>query len=185
MAVVGGELWESFEHASVWAGGAAGGGARAAPGGGVAGVRCAGGGFYGVGGTEADNAGIQGVLAGARDGAGAGDCDEFGGSIVRCERRVARLAKAGREVVEIGVDEKGALDVAGLEGVLKERGAEIALVTIMWVNNETGVVFDIGRIGEICRRAGVVFQVGWSAGGGEDRVGACRDAGGFDECERA
>jgi cysteine desulfurase len=57
------------------------------------------------------------------------------------------------------VDVLGRLDMAALEKVLRERGAEVVMVTIMWVNNETGVVFDVGAIGEVCRRYGVVFHV--------------------------
>jgi cysteine desulfurase len=46
-----------------------------------------------------------------------------------------------------------------LEKVLRERASEIALVTMMWVNNETGVVFDVEAVGRLCREHGVVFHV--------------------------
>ena len=77
------------------------------------------------GGTESDNAAIHGVLA------------------VRAPRRVIvtstvehsavrtpvqALGKAGFEVVEIGVDEGGALDLDLLRKVLAERGAEVVRV---------------------------------------------------------
>jgi cysteine desulfurase len=58
-------------------------------------------------------------------------------------------------ITELGVDGKGLLDLAELE---KNLSDDTALVSIMWANNETGVVFPVEEIGEICRRHGVLFH---------------------------
>ncbi len=55
------------------------------------------------------------------------------------------------EVVFVPVDARGMLDLGWLGGFLADRAAEVALITLMWANNETGVVTDIP---EVCRIAG-------------------------------
>jgi len=68
-----------------------------------------------------------------------------------------RLKAAGHKVALIGVDGKGRLDLAALEAELS-NDAGPKLVSIMWANNETGVVFPVDRISELCRRYGAVFH---------------------------
>jgi cysteine desulfurase len=109
------------------------------------------------GGTESDNAAIQGVLYGARPERKLIVTSTVEHSAVR--EPLGWLRKRGYEVVEVGVDVGGRLDMEGLERVLAERAQEIALVTVMWVNNETGVIFDVGAIGRMCRERGVLFHV--------------------------
>ena len=65
------------------------------------------------------------------------------------------LAKGGCDVTFLGVDEHGNLDVAELEAAIRPG---TVLVSIMWANNETGVVFPIEKIAEICRDKGVLFH---------------------------
>jgi cysteine desulfurase len=65
------------------------------------------------------------------------------------------LAKRGYDVTFLGVDGHGNLDVAELEAAIRPG---TALVSIMWANNETGVVFPIEKIAEICRQKGVLFH---------------------------
>jgi cysteine desulfurase len=65
------------------------------------------------------------------------------------------LAKRGYDVTFLGVDGHGNLDVAEMEAAIR-RGT--ALVSIMWANNETGVVFPIEKIAEICREKRVLFH---------------------------
>jgi cysteine desulfurase len=65
------------------------------------------------------------------------------------------LAKRGCDVTFLGVDRHGDLDVAELEGAIRP---ETALVSIMWANNETGVLFPVEKIAEICRQKGVFFH---------------------------
>src|SRR5687767_7072285 len=54
-----------------------------------------------------------------------------------------QLAREGAEIVEIPVDSVGALDMDRLRDVVND---EAALVTIMWANNETGVMFPAEEI---------------------------------------
>ena len=65
------------------------------------------------------------------------------------------LAKRGYDVTFLGVDGHGNLDVAELEAAIRPG---TALVSIMWANNETGVVFPIEKIAEICREKRVLFH---------------------------
>ena len=65
------------------------------------------------------------------------------------------LAKRRYDVTVLGVDGHGNLDVAELEAAIRPG---TALVSIMWANNETGVVFPIEKIAEICRQKGVLFH---------------------------
>src|SRR3954465_9463635 len=51
----------------------------------------------------------------------------------------AQMAKEGAEIVEARVDVLGALNFDALEAVVTD---DTALVTIMWANNETGVLFE-------------------------------------------
>jgi cysteine desulfurase len=63
-----------------------------------------------------------------------------------------QLAREGFEIIEISVDRRGALDFDQLRDSLNDQ---TALVTIMWANNETGVLFEVERIAEICKAANV------------------------------
>ena len=65
------------------------------------------------------------------------------------------LAKRGCDVTFLGVDRHGILDLAELEAAILPG---TALVSIMWANNETGVVFPIEKIAEICREKCVLFH---------------------------
>jgi cysteine desulfurase len=65
------------------------------------------------------------------------------------------LAKRGCRVTFLGVDAHGNLALGELEGAIRP---ETALVSIMWANNETGVLFPIEKIAEICREKGVLFH---------------------------
>jgi cysteine desulfurase len=65
------------------------------------------------------------------------------------------LTKRGCEVTFVGVDRDGNVDLAELEAVIRP---ETALVSMMWANNETGVLFPVEQIAEICRAKGVLFH---------------------------
>ncbi len=65
-----------------------------------------------------------------------------------------RLKAQGHEVVELKVNNLGALD-------LEELRAEVTantLVSIMWANNETGVLFPIEEIAKICKEKGALLH---------------------------
>lgn len=68
------------------------------------------------------------------------------------------LAKHDVEVLWLECDEHGVVDLDHLESILKSRGDDIALVSIMWANNETGVIQPVDRIGQCCREHGVRFH---------------------------
>jgi cysteine desulfurase len=65
------------------------------------------------------------------------------------------LAKRGCDVTSLGVDRDGNLDLAELEAAILPG---TTLVSIMWANNETGVVFPIEKIAEICCEKRVLFH---------------------------
>jgi cysteine desulfurase len=67
----------------------------------------------------------------------------------------AQLAREGADVIEITVDQSGALDLDALRNAITD---DTALVTIMWANNETGVVFPVDRIAAICKERKVPFH---------------------------
>jgi cysteine desulfurase len=69
-----------------------------------------------------------------------------------------RLANDGIEVVWLPNDEDGVIDVDALRDVLAKRANEITLVSVMWTNNETGVIEPIEQIGALCREHGVRFH---------------------------
>ena len=69
-----------------------------------------------------------------------------------------RLASRDVEIVWIDNDDRGLVRLDHLEQILDERSGDIALVSIMWANNETGVVQPIHRIGEMCRGHRVRFH---------------------------
>ncbi len=58
------------------------------------------------------------------------------------------LEKQGYKVDYIGVNSNGDLDLEQLENAINQ---DTALVSIMWANNETGVIFPIQRISEIIK----------------------------------
>ena len=65
------------------------------------------------------------------------------------------LQKQGYEVTFLPVEADGSLDVHLLE---KSIRPDTAIVSVMWANNETGVVFPIEEIAAICRSKGVLFH---------------------------
>src|SRR5437879_1932194 len=58
-------------------------------------------------------------------------------------RHCEDLAKRGCEVTFLGVDQDGNLDLAELEDSIRPQ---TSIVSIMWANNETGVLFPIEKI---------------------------------------
>jgi cysteine desulfurase len=65
------------------------------------------------------------------------------------------LDKRGCHVTFLGVNRHGKIDLAELEAAIRP---DTALVSMMWANNETGVLFPIERIADICRQKGVLFH---------------------------
>jgi len=74
-----------------------------------------------------------------------------------------QLEESGQaKVVKLPVDRSGVVIVAGLEEIIKEHASEsgndVAIMSMQWVNNETGVIQPVHRVGEICERHNVVFH---------------------------
>jgi cysteine desulfurase len=65
------------------------------------------------------------------------------------------LGRKGYRVTELSVDREGRLDLDELRESLTD---ETTLVTIMYANNETGVIFPIEEIGEIAKARGISFH---------------------------
>ena len=114
------------------------------------------------GGTESNNAVINSaVQIDARDKFATGRIRSSGHVIASAVEHSAvlrpcqDLAKRGCDVTFLGVDRHGSLDLGELEAAIRQ---ETALVSIMWANNETGVIFPIEKIAEICRQKGALFH---------------------------
>ena len=104
------------------------------------------------GGTESDNTAIKGALT--------AQPNKRTVITTRVEHpavlTVCRdLESHGYTVLELSVDKEGRLDLDELEDQLDE---DTALVTIMYANNETGVVFPIDRIAELVADKGAIFH---------------------------
>lgn len=65
------------------------------------------------------------------------------------------LERQGFEVTYLDVQENGLLDMAKFEQSLRP---DTILVSVMMVNNETGVIQPIAQIGELCRARGIIFH---------------------------
>lgn len=65
------------------------------------------------------------------------------------------LAKGGAAVTAVGVDEVGNLDLEELERAIRP---ETAIVSVMWANNETGVIFPVEEIATRARNKRVLFH---------------------------
>jgi cysteine desulfurase len=104
-------------------------------------------------GTEGDNAAIRGMLEARPDKRHIVTTQvEHSAVVGLCQH----LEKKGYRVSWLGVDQSGALDLEELRAAVSE---DTALVSIMWANNETGVIFPIEEIGAIVRSKGVPFHV--------------------------
>lgn len=65
------------------------------------------------------------------------------------------LSKRGYRVTEIAVDGEGRLDLDELKSAVDD---DTAIVSIMYANNETGVVFPIEEIGKIVKQKDALFH---------------------------
>ena len=65
------------------------------------------------------------------------------------------LANSGYRVTEIPVDKEGNLDMGAYEESLTP---DTAIATIMWGNNETGVIFPMEEAASLARERGILFH---------------------------
>jgi cysteine desulfurase len=108
------------------------------------------------GGTEADNLAVKGLWW-ARHGA---DPRRTRVLVSAVEHHAvldpARwLATQGAELVELPVHGDGALDLDALAAELAEHGDRVALVSVMWANNEIGTVQPVAEVTELAHAHGV------------------------------
>lgn len=104
-------------------------------------------------GTEGDNAAIRGMLEARPDKRHiVTTLVEHPAVMGLCQH----LEKKGYRVTWLGVNQDGMLDLNELRDALTDQ---TVLVSIMWANNETGVIFPIEEIGEIVKAKGIPFHV--------------------------
>lgn len=65
------------------------------------------------------------------------------------------LEKEGFQITYLPVNYEGFINLADLEKAITDK---TAIVSLMWANNETGVLFPIKEIAEICKSRGVLFH---------------------------
>ncbi len=65
------------------------------------------------------------------------------------------LERRGYEVTYLPVSRDGLLDLGQLERTIRP---DTAVVSLMWANNETGVIWPVREISEICLRHGVAYH---------------------------
>jgi cysteine desulfurase len=65
------------------------------------------------------------------------------------------LEKNGYGVTRLPVAPDGTLSLADVENAIRD---DTAIVSIMWANNETGVIFPVEEIASLCKRKGVLFH---------------------------
>ena len=106
------------------------------------------------GATESDNLAIKGA---------AGFYAERGKHIitVKTEHKAVldpcrELERHGFEVTYLNVQENGLIDLEAFTAAIRP---DTVLVSVMYVNNEIGVIQDIEAIGEICRSKNIIFHV--------------------------
>jgi len=104
-------------------------------------------------GTESVNTAIRGILA-----ARAGRKQIITSTTEHSATRelCRQLAREGCEISQVPVDHEGRLDLAALAAALNDQ---TALVSLLWANNETGVIFPIEQVAELCRKIRVPFHV--------------------------
>lgn len=105
------------------------------------------------GGTESINTAIRGVLAAAPSRRHIITTKVEHISVLNLCRHLATQAY---RITYLPVNGEGMLDLEELRKSIRE---DTALVSIMWANNETGVVFPIKEIGEMVKERGIIFHV--------------------------
>ncbi|GLR16872.1 IscS subfamily cysteine desulfurase [Portibacter lacus] len=105
------------------------------------------------GATEADNLALKGAFEMYR---------RKGNHIITLETEhkavldaCKKIEKMGGEVTYLKVKEDGIIDLQVLEDAITDK---TILVSIMWANNETGVIQPMKEIGAICENKGVLFM---------------------------
>lgn len=106
------------------------------------------------GGTESDNLALRGVIE-SLDGTPRRRLIVSAVEHEAVLNTAKALARRGCEITILPVDRAGLVSPAALESVL---GPDVALVSIMAANNETGVVQPVAELAALARRFGAVFH---------------------------
>jgi cysteine desulfurase len=107
------------------------------------------------GGTEADNLAVIGGALSAR-GAGRPFRVAVGATEHKAVLDAAHAVEAmGGEAMFLPTDADGRVDSAAVDEALRWG---VAILSVMWVNNETGVMQDVARLAQAAVRAGAVFH---------------------------
>ncbi|HPV40012.1 MAG TPA: cysteine desulfurase NifS [Spirochaetota bacterium] len=108
--------------------------------------------FTGTG-TESDNMAVMGVLAYYRDKRHIITSRVEHPAIISLYKK---LEKEGYRVTYVPVDHAGNLDMNALKSSVDD---DTAIVSIMYANNETGVIFPVEEIGPFLKERGIPFHV--------------------------
>jgi cysteine desulfurase len=84
-----------------------------------------------------------------------GGVDRSGGVNPTCPESRVPSSESRYSVTYLLVDREGLLKLADPEAAITD---ETAVVSLMWANNETGVLFPVERIAEICQSRGVLYH---------------------------
>ncbi|HEC1754624.1 NifS family cysteine desulfurase [Campylobacter lari] len=77
------------------------------------------------------------------------------------------LKSLGVKVIELGVDHEGVSSVKDLKEAISDK---TALVSIMWANNETGMIFPIEEMAQIAHEYGALFHTDATQAAGKIKV---------------
>jgi cysteine desulfurase len=101
--------------------------------------------------TESDNAAIHSALETTGRRKIVTSTVEHSAILKPCQK----LQRQGIEVVWVPVRDDGSLDLQAMERAID---GNTAICSIMWANNETGVLFPVEEIAALCRSKGVIFH---------------------------
>jgi cysteine desulfurase len=102
--------------------------------------------------TESNNAAINAALKANRERRHIVTSTVEHSSVLTC---CQELQREGVRVTYLPVDRDGLLKLADLESAITEQ---TAVVSLMWANNETGVLFPVKEIAEMCRARSVLYH---------------------------
>lgn len=109
------------------------------------------------GGTESDNLALAGIVAARR----AADPRRRRVVISAVEHHAvldpaeALVTAQGLELVIIGTDEQGFIDLDALAAEVQANADEIAVISVMWANNEVGTVQPVAQVAALGREHGI------------------------------
>lgn len=72
-----------------------------------------------------------------------------------CLKCAADLEKEGVQVSYVPVNEQGQIEIDAIESAIQN---DTAMVSVMWANNETGVIFPIDKIADLCSSKRLLFH---------------------------